>query len=229
MKILAIGAHPDDIEIFMYGLMAAFLKRGDEIFLAVATDGAAGKILVDKNLKKRRASETLKGLSKLGKPNLLELPDGNLVNCKDAYPKIEDYILKIKPDLIVTHDENDYHPDHRVLSKIVSDLAGFKYPVLYAETLMGLSFEPNYYVDITQYFSEKIKAILAHKSQKPEKFVKVVKIMNGYRAAQCNAPEGYFSECYKVKRRFPFGDIRKLLPSSQEFRPYYNNSKNSLI
>ena len=41
MRILAMGAHPDDLEIFCYGLLAACKDRGDELHLAVATDGAA--------------------------------------------------------------------------------------------------------------------------------------------------------------------------------------------
>ena len=52
MKILAIGAHPDDIEIFMYGLLSVYRKQGDDIFLIIATDGgqgSAGKI-PNKNL-----------------------------------------------------------------------------------------------------------------------------------------------------------------------------------
>ena len=43
MKILAVGAHPDDIEIFMYGLLSVCKNRGDELVLVVATEGAAGK------------------------------------------------------------------------------------------------------------------------------------------------------------------------------------------
>ena len=229
MKLLAIGAHPDDIEIFMYGLVASCLKRGDDIFLAVATDGAAGKVLTTIDLKKKRASETLQGLSKLAKPELLNLPDGQLSYCKDAYSIIESFIFDVNPDFIITHDKKDYHPDHRALSRIVSEIAGFKYPIFYAETLMGLNFKPNYYIDITEYFSAKVDAILAHKTQKPEKFVQVAKIMNGYRAAQCNAPKGFFSECYRVNKTFPFGDIRSLLPTDQKIRPYYNNSQNSLL
>ena len=45
MKILALGAHPDDIEIFMLGLLLCFKSRGDEIYMAIATDGAAGELL----------------------------------------------------------------------------------------------------------------------------------------------------------------------------------------
>ena len=52
MKILAIGAHPDDIEIFMYGLLSIFKSSGNKIFLCVVTDGSEGKVLFNKNLKK---------------------------------------------------------------------------------------------------------------------------------------------------------------------------------
>ena len=229
MKILAIGAHPDDIEIFMYGLISACSARGDKISLAVATDGAEGTVLTKKKLKETRAKETLTALSSLGIPYLMNLPDGKLSNCKEAYEIIEKHISDIKPDLIITHDEKDYHSDHRALSIIVSQVASFKCPVFFSETLMGLNFNPDYYVDITKYFSNKVEAILTHKTQKPEKFVKVVKTMNSYRASQCNAPEGSYSECYRVNRTFPFGDVRSLLPSSPKYRPFYINNEDSLI
>ena len=51
MKILAIGAHPDDIEIFMYGFLSVCLKRGDEIYTMIATDGSAGNVVEKKKFK----------------------------------------------------------------------------------------------------------------------------------------------------------------------------------
>ena len=42
MKILALGAHPDDIEIFMYGLVSIYKKEGNQVFTMIATDGAKG-------------------------------------------------------------------------------------------------------------------------------------------------------------------------------------------
>jgi LmbE family N-acetylglucosaminyl deacetylase len=40
MKILALGAHPDDIEIFMYGLVSTYKKEGNQVFTMIATDGS---------------------------------------------------------------------------------------------------------------------------------------------------------------------------------------------
>ena len=66
MKILAIGAHPDDIEIFMYGFLASCKSRGDEIYMIVATDGGAGKVIEKSNIVEIRKNETIMGLKKLG-------------------------------------------------------------------------------------------------------------------------------------------------------------------
>ena len=54
-------------------------------------------------------------------------------------------------------------------------------PVMYCDTLMGLNFNPDYYVDITKYFKLKVKAILKHESQNPQRFVELAKMMNSYR------------------------------------------------
>jgi N-acetylglucosamine malate deacetylase 1 len=229
MKILAVGAHPDDIEIFMYGLIAACKQRGDEIILCVATDGAAGNIQINNNLKKIREKETVLGLAKVGIPCFLELIDGNLDGSLNAYKIICDYINDIKPDLVITHDPNDYHPDHRSLSKYITKSVGFKCPVLFAETLLGINFIPDIYVDITDYFEEKKNAILSHKSQNPFAFIDAVEISNRYRSAQCNAPNQNYAEVYRVSKTFPFADIRQILPKAPKLRPFYEKNIDSLI
>ena len=219
MKILAIGAHPDDIEIFMYGILSICKKRGDQIFLAVATDGALG--LPKKNKSNyNRSNETTLGLKKIGKPILMNIPDGSLGIDFNDYNKFKLMIENIKPDLIITHYKSDYHSDHRALYKIVKHSSGHYTPILFCDTMMGLNFNPNYYVDITSEFNLKIKAILKHKSQAPERFVNLAKLMNSYRAAQCNAPIGKFAEAYKFNKNFPFSDIRSLLPKSLNILPF---------
>ena len=60
------------------------------------------------------------------------------------------------PDLIITHSENDYHADHRSLSLITKGAVSHYIPILYCDTLMGVNFSPNYYVDITDHYELKI-------------------------------------------------------------------------
>ena len=229
MKILAIGAHPDDIEIFMYGLLSVCKKRGDEIGLIVATDGGAGNVKSNINLSSIRESETRKALDSLGVINMLGLPDGKLLESKNAIQIINDAVNFENPDIIVTHAPEDYHSDHRALSLYVQDIAGFRCPIIFADTLMGVNFFPDFYIDITSCFKSKNDAIMCHKSQRPEKFASAMKLMNSYRAAQCNAPKSNYAEAYRVNKRFPFTDIRSLLPNPPPLRPFYKNDPNAFI
>ena len=130
MKILAIGAHPDDIEIFMFGFLSACKSRGDNIFLVVATDGSlGGKKSID--LANKRFEETKKALQEISDPVSLNLPDGSLGDRRNHSQVIKKCIIDISPDLIITHYSKDYHSDHRSLSKIIKKIAGHYIPILF--------------------------------------------------------------------------------------------------
>ncbi|MCG8625342.1 MAG: PIG-L family deacetylase [Proteobacteria bacterium] len=225
--ITAIGAHPDDIEIFMYGLLAACQARGDTLTLIIATDGAAGHdaeaSTTAKALAKKRQEETTRALAPLGKPILLGLGDGQLAHDPNAFRAILAVLKATPADLVVTHDPNDYHPDHRALSQLVANAIGFRSPLLYADTLLGVDFTPQFYVDITPYMPAKEQAIMAHASQDPTRFVTATRLHNQFRAAQMNAPiaKGHYVECYRSGGRFPFADVRGLLPPPPPLRPFY--------
>ena len=171
MKILAIGAHPDDIEIFMFGLLTLFKERGDEVYLMIATDGSMGGANKGKLLKNKRKLEAVTALKNLSLPIFLEIPDGELGDDPQHKKVIKENILKIMPDLIITHSQNDYHADHRSLSLLASSSVSHYIPIMYCDTLMGINFQPNYYVDITDIFKRKKEAILNHYSQDPQRFV----------------------------------------------------------
>ena len=221
MKILALGAHPDDIEIFMYGLMSIYQKEGNQVFTMIATDGSKGGSPSGELLSKKREKEAIDGLKKLSKPIFLNIPDGELGERPNHRKIIKENILKIMPDLIITHSQNDYHSDHRSLSLLTSSAVSHYIPVLYCDTLMGINFCPNFYFDITDYFASKEEAILKHVTQKPQRFVDLFKLMNSYRAAQCNAPKGKYAEAYAFDPSFPFLDIRDILPSPLKLRPFH--------
>lgn len=229
MKIVGIGAHPDDVEIFFYGFLAACKARGDDISIGVATDGAAGGDNPGAKLAATRAEETTNALTALATPTLLGLPDGGLAEAADARQVIARFLANCKPDLVVTHAPDDYHPDHRALSHFVTDAVGFTCPILFAETLMGVGFTPDVYVDITPFFDAKQAAIMAHDSQEPERFAAASALMNRYRAAQCNAPDGHYAEAYRIASRFPFTDIREMVPAAPAYRPFYVTGSDALI
>ena len=221
MKVLGIGAHPDDIEIFMYGLLSIYKKEGHTVYTMIATDGAKGGAITGEKLALKRANEAIHGLEKLSLPIFLNLPDGELGAELEHRKIIKENILKIMPDLIITHSENDYHADHKALSMITKGEVSHYIPILYCDTLMGINFNPNYYVDITNYQKSKKEAVLKHKSQKPHRFVDLFELMNSYRAAQCNAPKGNYAEAYSFTPSFPFSDIREVLPAPLRLRPFH--------
>ncbi len=229
MRIIAIGAHPDDIEIFMLGLMARFRNEGNEIHFLVATDGSLGGLESKARLKKIRAEETRSALKNYGKLHLLGLPDGSLGDKESHKNILKKRINDLKPDLVVTHYKKDYHSDHRALSVLITNIIGHYVPIIFCDTLMGINFIPNYYVDISEFFQMKKDAIMKHESQNPNRFVELAKLMNGYRAAQCNAPKGFFAEAYLFDRSFPFADISNILPSSLDLRPFHIKNVNGFL
>ena len=229
MKVLAVGAHPDDIEIFMYGLVCIYKNAGNQVFTMIATDGAKGGSQEDNLLTKQRAEETIAGLKDLSTPIFLNIPDGELGDDPFHQKIIKENILNIMPDLIITHSEYDYHSDHRSLSRLTVNAVSHYIPILTCDTLMGVNFQPNYYFDITDHFEKKIEAILSHNSQSPQRFVDLSKLMNSYRAAQCNAPQGRYAEAYSFSPSFPFTDIRELLPPSLKVKPFHIDNQNGFL
>tara|TARA_B100000989_G_scaffold244947_1_gene192042 strand:+ start:2559 stop:3248 length:690 start_codon:yes stop_codon:yes gene_type:complete len=229
MKILALCAHPDDIEIFMFGLLSIYKKEGNEVFAMIATDGSKGGAKENKLLSKKREKEAIYALENLSRPIFLNITDGELGEDPNHRKIIKENILKIMPDLIITHSQNDYHSDHRTLSFLTSSVVSHYIPILYCDTLMGVNFNPNFYVDITDYFLLKEAAILKHKTQKPQRFVDLSKLMNSYRAAQCNAPRGTYAEAYSFEPSFPFIDIRQILPSPLKLRPFHIENQHGFL
>jgi len=230
MKILALGAHPDDIEIFMFGTLAAYAAQGAELTFAIATDGARGGAGDPVTLAKTRREEASAAAGLLGvTPRFLDFPDGALIADAALVATLKALIGEVGPDLAITHPPNDYHGDHRALSDGVRIAASFAVPVLHADTLGGTGFSPTHYVDISGHWDIKAKAIRAHRSQKPEQYVDRARIQNAFRAGQCNGEPGALAEAFRFEPVFPFADIRALLPPAPPIRPVATSTRNASI
>ena len=219
MRILAIGAHPDDLEIFIHGSLSAWAGMGADLVLAVATDGAKGGPDPGPALAQERARETCEALASLGRVRMLGFPDGGLRADAALDQSLRALIEETAPDLVVTHDPNDYHADHRALSQAMTQAAGFSVPVLFMDTLNGTGFVPTIWVDVTAHWPAKLAAIRAHRSQDPERFVAMANRQAAFRAGECNALPEARAEAFRFVPRFPFADLRALLPPAPPLRP----------
>lgn len=125
LRILAIGAHQDDCEIKVGGTAALWTAAGHTVCLVSATNGATGHHEIGGiELVRRRTAEARAAAMLIGAQSLvLGMPNGELEPSL-AYRRIMIGLIRdFKPDLILTHRPNDYHPDHRYTSQLVQDSA----------------------------------------------------------------------------------------------------------
>ena len=182
LNVLAVGAHPDDIELTCAGTLARCVRRGDTVTVAVLCRGdmASSHLSPDELVKVR--SRELENSMKLLNAGLVELglPDGGVeVNREQKY-LVARMLRRVKPDLIITHFDKDYGGDHNHTLSLVLDATVYatvpsvdadtpplpRIPLLYMmEPLAGHGFDPQVYVDITETFEIKNKMLQCHQSQ----------------------------------------------------------------
>ena len=183
MNILAITAHPDDMEELCGGTLLKCKQRGDNVTVCHVCNGNMGhEIIMPDELRAMRRKEALNA-SALGGFNCVTCDVGDLmVNSGDMEQRnmIVDVIREAQPDVIITHDPSDYCSDHTEVSKHVfaaafsATVPHYKTKVdkvaplaviYYADTYTGLNFIPTEYVDISDVIDTKLKMIDCHESQ----------------------------------------------------------------
>jgi len=164
VKILAIGAHPDDIEVGCAGNLLKYAKGGcnHEIYLLVMSNGARGGEEAVRKEEQERSASILhaKDLIWGGYDDTELSPHMNRM-----VSDIETLIRKICPDFIFVNCGNDTHQDHRSLSKATVSATRYVKNVLFYEVPTTVNFSPLVFVDIKETLGKKIDALLAHHSQ----------------------------------------------------------------
>lgn len=125
LRILVIGAHPDDCDIYGGGTAALWRAAGHEVRFVSVTNGESGHHQMSgESLVRRRRAEARAAGEILGiHYDVLDHRDGSLQPTLEARFQIIGLIRTFNPDLILTHRPNDYHPDHRYTSQLVCDAA----------------------------------------------------------------------------------------------------------
>lgn len=182
MRVLAVSAHPDDLELLCAGTLAKFKSQGAEIFMSYLCNGDKGHFEIPSpELAKIREKEAKNSAKILGAQILGGLfPDLDVYPDKEGRKKVVELIRIARPDIIITHSPDDYMCDHTITSRLVIDasfiatLPNYKTkqeahtlipPIIFMDTLAGVDFIPTEYVDITDFIDTKEKMLSCHESQ----------------------------------------------------------------
>jgi bacillithiol biosynthesis deacetylase BshB1 len=177
VDLLAIGAHPDDVELTCGGTLVKAARRGYRTAIVDLTGGEAGT----HGTKARRAEEAAQAARVLGVAERANagLPDAGLHNTDESRRVVVELIRRFRPRVVILPFPIGRHPDHRAASELCRDasyLAGLKnYPgggdphrpekVLYTLAYREDPVKPTFVVDITDEFETKLAAIRCYASQ----------------------------------------------------------------
>jgi LmbE family N-acetylglucosaminyl deacetylase len=199
--ILAIGAHPDDIELGCGGTLCAVIRDGAKVFAIFMTKGEqSGDGAV-------RSRESKDALSVLGVKEVFfgDFPDTEIPSCKKAMDFLEQFCDRCKPDLVLTHTVNDIHQDHRQVGWLsVSAFRNVPRMLAYETPRVTSEFSPNYFVDISDCVDSKWEALKRHESQKAKRYLAYESMINlaSFRGSQVGlrAAEAFEVVKYVEKR-----------------------------
>lgn len=184
--VLAVGAHPDDIEFSCTGSLMKLIERGYEAYYVVATNGENGFKVGSKPKKQRiavRHREQLSAAKMLGVKKIFFLGyrDGFLANNNELRSKLVRIIKSVKPEIIFSFDPanrtyeniNLQHRDHRNIGKAVFDAVfAAKNKYMYPGKPHKVDYfyffgaeEPDYFENISAYIERKLEILREHKSQ----------------------------------------------------------------
>ena len=176
VRAMAIMAHPDDAEVWAGGTLAKFVRMGHQGQIVVMTYSEDSE----------RGLEAREGAQRLGCGiHLMGYEDTRLRDTEDAAESLLQILVNKEPQIIVVHNPDDSHPDHEA-AFLIARRALIKWysgknrpkriPSVFASyTYRGMGLrgpvEVDTFVDITQDWERKVHALLAHRSQDPERWI----------------------------------------------------------
>ena len=246
MNVLAIGCHPDDIEIACAGTLAKFVKQGHNVTVCHVANGDMGHVeIMPPELRAMRIEEAKKAGAMAG-IKVVTCDIGDLVVYSDdrtQRDKVVDVIRAAQPDLIITHSPDDYMPDHVIAVDIATEnllpqgghqayrgrvevcvdhhvsndgYAREVTPIYYMDTLAGVGFTPEEYVDVSEFIDLKLSMLECHVSQMKWMrehdhidFAEFVKTCARFRGLQCGVQ---YAEAFSVCRMHGKVVPARLLP-----------------
>lgn len=237
MTVLAVGAHPDDLEILCGGTLARYAREGCRVIMAHVLNGDKGHYTMNSRrlaaIRRREAQAAgrLIDAQVIG----LDLPDGELFSTLAVRKIMMDLVRKTRPDIIVTHAPTDYMSDHTVTSQVTCDASFYAAsplfktrqaahskiaPIVFMDTLAGIDFQPAEYVDISKTFQVKMDMLSCHQSQL--KWLKehdgidmleMIETIARFRGLQCGVR---YAEAFGIYKAWGRNVTARLLPQASD-------------
>jgi LmbE family N-acetylglucosaminyl deacetylase len=161
MNVLAIGAHPDDIELGCGGTLCAHRNNGDEVAMLVMTTGERGPQDAVSRVREQEDAAALLGAELFWGG----FEDGAVPNGREAVDVIQSVIATVKPTVVYTHFPQDTHQDHRATGVASQAACRRLSRVLFYEAPTSEDFRPELYVDIGDVLDRKLDVLRTHMSQ----------------------------------------------------------------
>lgn len=161
MNVLAIGAHPDDIELGCGGALLAHRRRGDSVAMLVMTTGERGPQDSRSRIQEQEDAAKLLGAGLYWGG----FQDGEVPEGRSTVDAIQSVLGEIGADVVYSHSPRDTHQDHRAVGAATLAAARRFCRVLLYEAPTSQGFSPSVYVDVAQLVEAKLDLLRAHVSQ----------------------------------------------------------------
>ena len=235
MKVLAVGCHPDDLEIACSGTLRKYVEQGAEVYMCHVANGCLGHVIIEpEELRVIRTKEAENAGAIIGAKEVinLDVPDLEVHSHNfEVMDAMADVVRMVRPDVMITHNPDDYMLDHTETSVIATNGAfcsGLNHrprkyeafnsfiPTFFMDTLAGVNFNPTEYVDVSDSIDTKLEMLECHETQvvwmrehDGIDFPDMVKTCCRYRGFQCGAE---YAEAFRMCQVYLKGTTKRLLP-----------------
>ncbi len=233
LRVLAFGAHPDDLEFYVGGTLAKYADRGHTVVMAVVTNGDVGSSTLSmEEISAVRKAEAEASAALIGAELMwLDYHDEFFFYNEETRRHLIDVMRRAEPDVVLAHWTDDYHPDHSLSGQAVRDARIMtavpniktahpplkKIPNLFFyDTAAGINFVPEVYVNVSAQFPAKQRMLACHASQNAwisdifaDNITQMMEVQTRFRGLQAGVRH---AEGFRALETYPRATDFSLLP-----------------